>query len=288
MIQNCRLGCAVWSFPRWVGELYPPGTRREHFLREYARVFNAVEGNVSFYGVPPGKNIAAWREATPDGFHLCFKVPREISHARFLAPETDARTGDFLRRVQQAGARMGPVFLLLPPAFGPDRLPRLERFLAKLPQDLAVAVELRHPAMSGDRAVARRVDELLAAHGSDRIIMDSRPVHEGLADVADAVELLANQPKPSLPPDPAAAVGPRPFVRFIGLPQPEDNDPWLAPWVDIAARWIDEGREPYFFFHCPDDFYAPRLARHFHRKLSQLVDVGELPPFARGEQLSLL
>ena len=42
------------------------------------------------------------------------------------------------------------------------------------------------------------------------------------------------------------------------------------------ARWIADGKRPYFFMHAPDDTYAPENAYAFHRLLRDHLPV-ELP-----------
>jgi hypothetical protein len=32
----------------------------------------------------------------------------------------------------------------------------------------------------------------------------------------------------------------------------------------MLLKWIEEGKQPFFFMHASDDFYAPRLAKYFH------------------------
>ena len=50
--MNFFIGCAVWAYKGWVGELYPQGTRTADFLNLYSRRFTTVEGNTTFYAVP--------------------------------------------------------------------------------------------------------------------------------------------------------------------------------------------------------------------------------------------
>ena len=46
------IGTSGWSFPDWVGPFYPPGTPSGRFLEHYARHFDCVEVNATYYGVP--------------------------------------------------------------------------------------------------------------------------------------------------------------------------------------------------------------------------------------------
>jgi uncharacterized protein YecE (DUF72 family) len=44
-----HLGCAVWGYKDWVGDLFPPGSKSGDFLSLYSRRLTTVEGNTTFY-----------------------------------------------------------------------------------------------------------------------------------------------------------------------------------------------------------------------------------------------
>ena len=46
------LGLPAWGFPGWTGSYFPEPGAGGSTLDHYARVFNTVEGNTSFYRVP--------------------------------------------------------------------------------------------------------------------------------------------------------------------------------------------------------------------------------------------
>ena len=52
-IQNLRLGTSSWSSQDWVGVFYPPGTTSAEFISEYAKHFDTVEVDSTFYRTPP-------------------------------------------------------------------------------------------------------------------------------------------------------------------------------------------------------------------------------------------
>ncbi len=280
MIRRVYLGLPVWNRADWAGELYPPGTPANRRLAAYARFFNAVEGNTTFYSTPTADTVARWAEQTPPEFRFCFKLPRRITHERML---TNARREAevFMQVMEPLGSRLGPVMIQLPPRFGPERLVTLEDFLLSLPPVTSYAVEVRHPGyFSG--APAQELDAVLAELGVDRVILDTRGVHEAEGDDPALVE--AHQRKPRLP-VPVVATAGRPLLRFIANPALPANDARLARWAGQAQAWLDQGREPYLFMHVPNDFYAPALARRMFDLLSARVDVGQLPAWV-GEQPS--
>lgn len=288
-LRNYYLGCPIWGQKNWVGELFTRDAKPADFLRQYASVFNTVEGNTTFYGMPTPATVARWSDETPSTFRFCFKFPREISHNRRLA-RAEQETEHFLALMAPLGERLGPFFLQLPPSFSAADLPTLERFLAALPPDFQYAVEVRHPDFFDEGNHEAALDTLVANLGVDRVCFDGRGLRS--ASATDAFTREAQQKKPNVPAR-FVATASRPFVRYIANPDVDANLPLLAEWAEIVAGWMGEGRTPFIFMHAPDDFYAPRLARHFHRLLSEHLSVGTLPQWPAEddppptEQLSL-
>ncbi|MDP6778700.1 MAG: DUF72 domain-containing protein, partial [Candidatus Latescibacteria bacterium] len=258
--------------------LYPENARSEEFLTQYASVFNSVEGNSTFYAVPSEDTLAGWRARTPDGFRFCFKFPRAISHHKRLV---DARqeTEQFLGRLESIRDRLGPLFLQLPPAFGPDSLPRLDEYLSALPEAFCYAVEVRHPAFFYT-AAGNDLIGLLRNRDASRVILDGRSVAEP-DEWEGAAPIRLEEME----------MGSEPFVRYIGRTDPEESNPFLEEWAVAIARWVSEGRTPYVFLHTGDDLYAPHLARQFHEHVSTRSAVGEMPDWpgeSAGSQLRFL
>ncbi|MFZ1643512.1 MAG: DUF72 domain-containing protein [Candidatus Contendobacter sp.] len=277
-LTRYHLGCPVWSNRDWVGGLFAAGAKPGDFLRQYSAVFDTVEGNNCFYGLPRPEIVDRWREEAAPGFRFCFKFPRAISHERRLR-DGAAETKEFLDRLAplaEAG-RLGPSFLQLPPSFGPSDLPVLRAYLNALPREFQYAVEVRHRAFFAKGEEERQLNRLLLDLGIDRVMLDSRALFS--ADPIDSDTRAARGKKPRLPVH-AISLGPRPFIRYIGHPEVEANRPFLAPWLDKLALWLGEGREPYFFAHTPNNRQAPRLARLVHDLLrARCPDVGTLPPW---------
>ena len=259
------LGCPIWSNRDWIGELFAANAKPGEFLRQYSAVFNTVEGNNCFYGFPKPEIVARWREEAAPGFHFCFKFPRVISHERRLRAVA-AETTEFLERLSPLAQadHLGPYFLQLPPSFGPADLPALRDYLIALPMEFQYAVEVRHRAFFVKGEEERQLNRLLLDRGVDRVMLDSRALFS--ADPTDPDTRTAQGKKPRLPVH-AISLGPRPFIRYIGHPDPEANRPFLAPWLEKLELWLSEGRKPYFFAHTPNNRQAPRLARLVHEWL---------------------
>ena len=282
-IRGYYLGCPGWAVKTWVGRLFPTSTRPAEFLERYARVFNTVEGNTTFYALPPADAVARWRDQVPDEFRFCFKFPREITHDKLLFDCAD-EVETFLERVAPLGAKLGTLFLQLPARFDGADLPRLGAFLDALPRGLQYAVEFRHAAFFAGGPADHAAMALLRERGVDLVLMDTRGLQSGHSLTMAPVRAR----KPALPVI-VRATASRPFVRCVPHEVFEAGRAFVEPWGAHVARWIAEGHRPYFFMHAPDDAYSPENAYAFHAMLRRRADVGELPPWPGGErQLSLL
>ena len=260
-----RIGCPVWAHAPWVGSFFTRQARREEFLPQYARVFATAEGNSTFYGLPSQKTVARWADEAPAWFRFAFKFPRVISHDRSLLG-AEADTQAFFARLAPVADRCGPFFLQLHQSFGPDRLGLLRDYLAALPSAFSYAVEVRHRAFFQSGKDEAALDAMLGEVGVDRVNFDTRPLFAATVSREDEAAQEALRKKPRVPVR-FTATGRRPFVRFVADPKVENNHRWLDEWVEVVARWLAEGREPYVFLHHPDDLHAPPLARRFQAKL---------------------
>jgi uncharacterized protein YecE (DUF72 family) len=260
------LGCQGWAHPTWPGHFFTRKVRREEQMAQYAGVFNAVEGNTTFYALQPPATIRKWCDEAPAHLKFCFKFHQDISHKLRLAG-AEAATREFFDRLAPFGERLGPFFLQLEDTFGPKELPVLAAYLKALPRDYRYIVEVRHAAFFDGGVHERAVDELLGACGAERANFDTTGVFA--AQGADAHLREAKRKKPSVP-FRATALGQSPFVRFVGDPVVENNQAALEAWARRFAGWIAEGRRPWFFAHHADDTYSPDIARIFHRKLHEL------------------
>jgi uncharacterized protein YecE (DUF72 family) len=270
-IRGYYLGCPGWGMKSWVGRLFPAGTKHGDFLARYAEVFNTVEGNTTFYALPAPDVVARWRDQVPDTFRFCFKFPRTITHDKLLVDSTH-EVGTFLDRVAPLEHKLGTLMLQLPPRFGPEHLDRLRGFLDVLPPQFHYAVELRHDLFFAGGQEEDDVVALLRERAVDLVMMDARGLHAG-SSLAQA-DVRAR--KPNLPVV-MRATATQPIVRCVPHESFEASRHFVEAWAPQLARWIADGKQPYFFMHAPDDTFAPENAYAFHAMLRAHVDVGELP-----------
>ncbi|GAB4126414.1 MAG: DUF72 domain-containing protein [Roseiflexaceae bacterium] len=268
------LGCAVWAYKAWIGDLFPAGSRAGDLLALYSRRLTTVEGNTTFYALPKAETVLRWRAETPEGFRFCFKLPQDVSHAGPLA-ERIAETNLFVNRMSPLGDRLGSFFLQLPPSYHPRQLGDLARWLAAWPGELPLAVEVRHIDWYDPPAEAALLD-LLEQYRVGRVVMDVRPLDRG--DLPGAEEDLrkARDNKPNVPMHPIRTSGPT-LVRYIGHPDIPRNADLLDEWADRVEQWLHDPAPVYFFMHCPVEGYSPQLCRELQRRLDGRPGIPRLP-----------
>lgn len=141
------IGTQGWAVPGWQGLLYPAGLKANKRLSLYARVFNSVEVNSTFYAPPAPETVKRWLADTPPEFRFALKMPRWITHERRLRiGPRDLK--EFLRTAELFEDKLGPILIQLPPSFGAPGLSVLSEFLRDLPVDsMQFCVEVRRPSL---------------------------------------------------------------------------------------------------------------------------------------------
>jgi uncharacterized protein YecE (DUF72 family) len=140
-----RLGCSGWNYASWKDEFYE-GRPARLWLEHYARHFDTVEVNTTFYRLPNTTSVANWERTAPPGFSFAVKVSRYLTHIKRL---TDLGPGlqRFYDRLEPLlrSPKLGPLLWQLPPNFRRDD-ERLRTALAAMARDgRRHCVEFRHP-----------------------------------------------------------------------------------------------------------------------------------------------
>jgi uncharacterized protein YecE (DUF72 family) len=228
-------GTSGFAYAPWKGPFYPEDLPSRAMLRYYASRLPAVEINNTFYRMPRAAMLAEWAAQTPASFGFVLKASRRITHIARLK-----EVGEPVRHLFDAAAalsdKLGPVLFQCPPNLRKD-VGRLERFLAELPADRPVAIELRHRSWLDDEIFAllrrHRHAALCATEG------DGQPEAEDGSLVP--AELVATSD-----------------FGYLRLRAPSYDDASLGAWLDrIGAQpW----RRAYVFFKHEEEGAAPRFA----------------------------
>lgn len=285
-IVKYHIGTTRWGLKEWKGVFFTDQATPDQFLAQYASVFNAVEGNTTFYRIPDDETIRRWGEQVPDDFRFCFKLPSVFTHERRLSGVRDDVIR-FLDRFNPVREHLGPFHIQLSPGFSFQEFAALEDLLSELPAEYSYAVEPRHPDYFDRGDQERAFDHLLRNLHIDRVLFDTRRLYS-LNSREESIR-KAREKKPRVPLR-FTTTGSRPFLRYVGSNDIPNNEPWLKEWAIVVADWIREGLHPYVFIHAPDSRHAPELTRHFHRELSRLIELNPMPTWPadrQDEQLGL-
>lgn len=157
------IGTAGWSIPSAVAEDFPgPGTH----LERYARIFDAVEINSSFYRPHRRATYERWAAGVPDHFRFAVKLPKSITHDHRMRECSDL-LDRFAGEVTGLGRKFGALLIQLPPSLAFSDEAR--DFLTGLRSvfDAALVLEPRHATW-----FTPQMEELLAETGIARAAVD--------------------------------------------------------------------------------------------------------------------
>jgi uncharacterized protein YecE (DUF72 family) len=222
------IGPTGYNMRPWTGKWYEAGTKERDYLKQYGRQFNTIEHNTTHYRIPDTATVLRWRDETPADFRFCPKIPQTISHSRNL--------GVTSREIDVFCC----CFIQLHPAFSPEDLPVLEKFIDRFPAWIPLAVEVRHPDFFSGGYYAEKYFSLLRNKGISAVITDVA----GRRDVCH-MQLTASTV----------------LIRFVGNSLHPSDYTRVSEWSERLKYWMENGLESaYFFTHEPDNLLAPELA----------------------------
>ena len=280
MIEGYRLGLPAWAFPGWRGRYF---TANADPLEQYSSVFNAVEGNTTFYGVPAAAKVSHWLQQVAErDFRFCFKLPQSVTHRRHSS------AADFqalLAALTPLEGHLGPLLVQFPPTVGAPELAAVTRLLARLPAAWSRVVELRDPALFRQPELLERYRD---AWGCNLVTMDAHPLHQG--DPTHPAVIGALHEKAALPgldAMPAPLEDEPSLLRLVLHPDDARTPEALECWARRTSERVRLHRPTYVTIHCPDNGCCPAFAVAFHEALSGYSDVGTLPTWPQPQQDNL-
>jgi uncharacterized protein YecE (DUF72 family) len=215
-----RIGCSGWSYPHWRNRFYPEKLpAREHFAF-YARHFNTVELNNSFYRQPTRERFVAWAEQAPPGFLFAVKGSRYVTHVKRLVvePKSIELVVDSARGLDD---KLGPILFQLQANFHLD-LERLERFVGLLPANGRFTLEFRH-----DSWLVPAVFDLMRTHRIALCIPDHPKMPKSFEITSDFTYIRMHLP-------------------LSGLGYGERA---LQPWAERVLDWRSQELDVFVYFN---------------------------------------
>lgn len=275
------IGTQGWTGPDWRRLAYPNGLTASGRLSWYARVFDAVEVNSTFYDIPSHATVRTWYGSVPRGFTFTVKMPRLITHEPGLM-RSEPELASFLSAVNELGESLGGILIQLPPRFGPERLQELSQWMSRLPaSEFRFFLETRSPALHGS-ALSESLES--AGVGPVTTNLSTRPgeiaispsVHAGYLRWLGSRGALIASGRGSISP----GGGRRPDVKTF------KQD--AALWASAIRSQTERGVDVFGFFS--GDYLGTGLlpAAYLSEQLGQPVDLSLRPSAAPFMQSALI
>jgi uncharacterized protein YecE (DUF72 family) len=186
-MAEIHIGTSGWYYDEWEAGIYPKKLLKKERLAFYSSLFNTVEINNTFYGIPREETLHSWYEATPADMVFAAKASRDITHENRLLNVAEL-TNAFLERLDVLYDKLGPVLFQFPSSLGCD-FDLLRTFLENLPKNRPYTFEMRNP--DWHRA---EVYELLTSFNVAFCIYDLKGFQSPLAVTADFVYMRLHGP----------------------------------------------------------------------------------------------
>ena len=249
----------------WVGPVFPKGTRRKDFLKNYLERFNTFELNASFYGINPRTFELFAEQMVPD-FKLSVKLPQSITHYRRLEGYEEV-LDRLLTVVEPLHANLAPTLAQLPENMKADRLARIQRFISTYPHDLPLALEFRHPDFF-EPVLFSELMHLLAEHKRTAVITDTPGKRHVLHTYFTA---------------------PTAFIRFNGTGDPAFDKQRLLHWLGLCYEMQQYGMEVvYFMIHESDPILGVQLIEAMRAEIQHRNDHRVVSPIQGSAQQQTL
>ena len=240
MAGKAYIGTSGWHYKHWSGTFYPEKFSLKAMFAFYAKHFQTVEINNSFYHLPEVSTFISWRENSPEDFIFAVKASRFITHMKKLkAPKTS--TEKLFVRVEKLENKLGPILFQLPPSWNLN-LERLSMFLEALPMEHRYTFEFRNQSW-----LVKEVLDLLSKHNAAFCIYD-------LAGFETPAHVTANFA----------------YIRLHGPGGKYQGDypkSKLTQWATYARNWIGEGRDTFIYFDNDQQAFAVKNAQELMKMI---------------------
>jgi uncharacterized protein YecE (DUF72 family) len=260
-IRNWYIGTMGYSYRDWKGYFYPDHIDARDYLSYYSRYYNAAEIDSTFYGIPRVDIARRWGEITPDGYQMCVKTPKKITHEAGLVG-VSYEMNEFLGVMRLLVKKLGVILIQLPPAFTAANFDHLAAFVQNLPEDLRFAVEFRHHSW-----YTAKTASLLAKYSVCWVATEYAELPKNVEATTDFL-----------------------YIRFIGkhgrfrphTHERIDVSMNLEWWLQRIRDLADHVHSVYGFFNNDYAGYAPASANKFKKMLGLPI---EMQPLPRQEKL---
>lgn len=180
------VGTAGYSYPDWIGPVYPEGIKKGEMLEYYAQEFGFTEINSTYYGMPNKYMMWNLVKKTPDDFQFVVKAHQSMTHKRSAGKDEFAAFKEAIKPLADAG-KLGGLLAQFPYSFHRTKanVEYLKWFAGHF-AEVPVAVEFRNDKWIGEETFA-----LLAENGLTFTCVDEPDIHGLVKPVVKVTAAMA-------------------------------------------------------------------------------------------------
>lgn len=238
------VGCSGFSYAHWRGPFYPEEIAQNKWLEFYARHFNTVELNVTFYRLPKEAVFKSWQRRTPKGFTFVVKGSKLITHLKMLK-QAKKPLKELIKRSSELGNKLGLILWQLKPSHKLDLLLLTEfvELLKESSPQIRHSFEFRNPSW-----FVPEVDKLLADAKMTVCLTDYPPILPEPSDEFPYIYIRRH-----------GAEG----YTYRGCYTQKQ----LSELAERIKSWLNQGKDVYVYFNNDLRGYAPENALQLKKYL---------------------
>ena len=209
--------------------MFPVEFQNSSRLTYYSSLFNSIEINRSFYGLPQARTLTRWSDEVPPGFKFTFKLSKQITHSKALE-FNDLDVREFMQTISNVGNKRGCILIQFPASMKSLHAGQLERLLRAIEMYNAghawnVAIEFRDKSWYDSE-----IYSMINAHGATIVTHD----------------------KPGAPPTSVELKSKIKYLRFHG-PRGDYrgsyDEAFLHEYATYIREWRDTGNSVFVYFN---------------------------------------
>ncbi|MFX1315711.1 MAG: DUF72 domain-containing protein [Promethearchaeota archaeon] len=158
-MRKISIGCAGWDYIDWIGPFYPKKLKKSYHLTYYAKFFNIVEINSTFYNLPSIDTVSKWNSRVSTNFRFIIKIWKNITH-NLDDSEIESRIIQFLYHMEPLKKKTAAFLLQFPPWFNysEKHLNQLKFLLNNIPNTFKLVIELRDNSWFEPEILSKFID----------------------------------------------------------------------------------------------------------------------------------
>ncbi len=225
------LGAPIWGHKEMIESLEPHVHKSKEALAIYAKSFNCIELNSTYYAILQKEQIHKWCEQTPNDFLFFPKASKDLTfHTYQEIPQKLLK--EFFCSIEHFQDRLGDCFFQFSPYVGYKDKAYLFAFLKALPAEFKIHIELRSEDWFANPDSLKRLADYLAKKKLGFCITDTA----GRRDVCHMKFTSSHA-----------------MIRFTGNDLAESDFKRIDQWLAFFHQRQESFSRLIFFHHHPNE-----------------------------------